>query len=117
MKQAILDKIEKEQRKEGIPEFREGDTVNVHVRIKEGDKQRIQQFAGTVIARDGGSAGNATFTVRRVAHGEGVERVFPLHSPSVDKVEVKRRGHVRRAKLYYLRKLAGKKARVTEAKS
>lgn len=117
MKQALLDKIEKEQLKQDIPAFREGDTVNVHVRIKEGEKERIQQFKGTVIARDGGESGIATFTVRRVAHGEGAERVFPVHSPNVAQIEVTRKGRVRRAKLYYLRKLAGKKARVAEAKS
>jgi len=116
MKQAILDKIEKEQLKESIPAFREGDTVNVHVRIKEGEKERIQQFQGTVIARDGGDCGIATFTVRRISHGEGVERVFPLHSPNVAQIDVTRKGRVRRAKLYYLRQRTGKKARVAEAK-
>lgn len=117
MKTPLIDKIEKEQLKDAsaIPAFREGDTVNVHVKIKEGDKERIQQFKGTVIARDGGEGGTATFTVRRVALGEGVERVFPLHSPNVAEIEVPRRGRVRRAKLYYLRKLTGKKARIAEA--
>ena len=113
MKNSLINTIEKEQLKSGIPSFREGDQLNVHVKIKEGDKQRIQQFKGTVIATDGGGI-DATFTMRRVTHGEGVERVFPLHSPNIDKIEVLRQGRVRRAKLYYLRDRAGKKARLTE---
>ena len=117
MKTPLIDKIEKEQLKpaKDVPDFREGDTVNVHVVIKEGDKERVQQYKGTVIARDRGTSGISTFTVRRVSMGEGVERVFPLHSPHVAKIEVTRRGSVRRAKLYYLRKLTGKKARIAEA--
>lgn len=117
MKTPLIDKIEKEQLKaaKDVPDFREGDTVNVHVVIKEGDKERVQQYKGTVIARDRGTSGISTFTVRRVSMGEGVERVFPLHSPHVAKIEVTRRGSVRRAKLYYLRKLTGKKARISEA--
>lgn len=94
-----------------IPQFGVGDTVKVHVRITEGDKSRIQVFEGTVIAKKHGGI-NETFTVRRVAHGCGIERVFPIHSPSVDKVEVVRQGIVRRAKLYYLRDRVGKAAKV-----
>lgn len=116
MKHPLLEKIEREQLRKELPEFREGDTVNVHVVIREGDKERVQQFKGTCIARDGGIGATATFTVRRFSLGSGVERVFPLHSPHVEKVDVVRRGKVRRAKLYYLRNLAGKKARVSEAR-
>lgn len=94
-----------------LPQFGIGDTVRVHVRITEGDKSRIQVFEGTVIAKKHGGI-NETFTVRRVAHGCGIERVFPIHSPSVDKVEVVRTGIVRRAKLYYLRDRVGKAAKV-----
>lgn len=94
-----------------LPQFGIGDTVRVHVRITEGDKSRIQVFEGTVIAKKHGGI-NETFTVRRVAHGCGIERVFPIHSPSVDKVEVVRTGVVRRAKLYYLRDRVGKAAKV-----
>jgi large subunit ribosomal protein L19 len=96
------------------PAFGIGDSVRVHVKIKEGDKERVQVFAGTVIARDGGGA-NETFTVRRVSYGVGVEKVFPMHSPYLEKVEVERASKVRRAKLYYLRELTGKKARLREA--
>ena len=113
MKTALLEKVEQSQLKEDVPEIRIGDSVRVHVRIKEGEKTRIQVFAGTVIARDGGGA-NATFTVRRISFGEGVERVFPLHSPYVAKVEVERSGAVRRAKLYYMRKLTSKQSRLKE---
>ncbi len=95
-----------------IPHFNIGDTVRVHFRIVEGEKERIQVFEGVVIARKGDESPNANFTVRRVAFGEGVERVFPLHSPRVEKVEVTREGAVRRAKLYYLRERSGKAARV-----
>lgn len=95
-----------------IPRFNIGDTVRVHFRIVEGEKERIQVFEGVVIGRKGKESANATFTVRRVAFGEGVERVFPLHSPRVEKVEVTREGRVRRAKLYYLRERSGKAARV-----
>jgi len=100
----------------GKAEFAPGDTVRVHVRIKEGDKERIQVFQGTVIQRRGGGSG-ATFTVRKVSQGIGVERVFPLHSPNVSKIETIRRGNVRRAKLYYLRGLKGRAARVREKKT
>lgn len=99
--------------KQEVPAFAVGDTVKVHVRIKEGDKSRIQVFEGTVIAKKHGGI-SETFTVRRVAHGFGIERVFPLHSPVVDRVEVIRKGKVRRAKLYYLRDRVGKAAKVKE---
>jgi large subunit ribosomal protein L19 len=98
-----------------IGDFKVGDTVNVHTKIKEGDKERIQIFNGTVISRRGGHGEiNDSFTVRRIVAGEGVERVFPVHSPRVDKVEVTRRGQVRRAKLYYLRDRVGKATKVRE---
>ena len=96
-----------------MPELNIGDTVKVHVRIKEGDKYRIQLFEGTIIAKKHGGI-NETFTVRRVAHGCGIERVFPVHCPSVDKVEIVRKGKVRRGKLYYLRDRVGKAAKVKE---
>ncbi len=108
-----LDLIEKEQMKEEIPEFRPGDTVRVSVRIIEGQKERIQDFEGTVIRIRKGS-NRATFTVRKISYGVGVERIFPLHSPRVADIKVIRRGAVRRAKLYYLRKLRGKAARIKE---
>lgn len=109
MNQAILDKIESEQYRKDPLQFAVGDTVRVHTKVKEGDKERIQVFAGVVIGLRGRGL-NSTFTVRRISYGEGVERVFPLHSPRVDKVEVERRGAVRRAKLTYLRKRIGKGA-------
>ncbi len=99
--------------KENVPEFNVGDTVKVHVQIKEGEKSRIQIFEGTVIAKKHGGI-SETFTVRRLSHGCGIERVFPVHSPAVDKVEVVRHGKVRRAKLYYLRDRVGKAAKVKE---
>jgi large subunit ribosomal protein L19 len=99
--------------KQGLPDFRAGDTVRVHVKVVEGSKERIQVFQGVVIARKGGGI-RETFTVRKVSGGVGVERVFPIHSPSVDRLEVVRRGRVRRAKLYYLRNLQGKAARIRE---
>ncbi|SDB12095.1 large subunit ribosomal protein L19 [Ruminococcaceae bacterium FB2012] len=105
--------IEKASMKENAPVVNVGDTVKVHVRIAEGDKSRIQIFEGTVIAKKHGGI-NETFTVRRVAHGCGIERVFPVHSPVVEKVELVRSGKVRRAKLYYLRKRIGKAAKVKE---
>ena len=108
---SLLDKFAKEQLREGIPDFRPGDTVKVHVRIVEGEKKRIQIFQGVVIRKRGGGRG-ATFTVRKISYGVGVERIFPLHSPSIDHVEIVQRGRVRRARLYYLRKLRGKKARI-----
>lgn len=102
--------IEKAQLRE-IPAFRPGDQVRVHYRIREGEKERIQVFQGVVIRRKGGSL-RETFTVRKVSYGVGVERIFPVHSPKIEKLEVTARGHVRRAKLYYLRELTGKKARL-----
>ncbi|MDY6954499.1 MAG: 50S ribosomal protein L19 [Thermodesulfobacteriota bacterium] len=105
--------LEKEQMRFDLPAFRAGDTVNVHVKIREGDKERIQVFKGVVIRKRRG-ASNATFTVRKISYGIGVERIFPLHSPNIDKVEVVTRGRVRRARLYYLRKLRGKAARIKE---
>lgn len=109
----LLDDIQKEGMKEKRPEFKIGDTVDVRVKIREGEKERVQVFNGTVIARRG-SGMSESFTVRRIVAGQGVERVFPIHSPSVMDVEVKRQGRVRRAKLYYLRDRVGKSARVKE---
>src|ERR1700686_5891248 len=109
MNQAILDKIESEQYRKNPAEFSVGDTVRVHTKVVEGYKERIQVFAGVVIGRRGHGL-NETFTVRRISYGEGVERVFPVHSPRVDKVEVERKGSVRRAKLTYLRRRLGKGA-------
>ncbi len=97
-----------------IPNFKAGDTLKVHVKIKDGDKFRIQVFEGVVIARDGGTGNNASFTVRRESYGVGVERKFPLYSPSIEKIEKVRIGKVRRAKLFFLRGLSGKKARIVE---
>jgi large subunit ribosomal protein L19 len=117
MNTKILDKINQEQlKKEGLTPFCVGDTVRVHVKIKEGDKERVQVYAGTVIARDGHGS-TETFTVRRISYGEGVERIFPVHAPSVAKVEVERPGRVRRAKLYYLRKRSGKTSKVEETQA
>ena len=99
--------------KDGLPDFRAGDTVRVHVKVVEGNKERIQVFQGVVIGRKGGGI-RETFTARKVSGGVGVERIFPLHSPSIDRIEVVRRGRVRRAKLYYLRDLQGKAARIKE---
>ena len=109
MNQAILDKIESEQFRKNPADFGVGDTVRVHTKVVEGDKERIQIFTGVVIGKRGRGL-NETFTVRRISYGEGVERVFPVHSPRVDKVEVERKGSVRRAKLTYLRKRIGKGA-------
>ena len=105
--------IEEEQMKKDLPDFRPGDTVRVHVRVVEGTRERIQVFEGLVIKMKGGGL-RETFTVRRVTYGVGVERTFPLHSPRLDKIEVARYGIVRRAKLYYLRGLSGKAARIRE---
>ncbi len=105
--------VERPYIKDNMPDFRAGDTVNVHVRVVEGSKERIQVFKGVVISRRGGGT-RETFTVRKISGGVGVERVFPLHSPSIDKIEVVRLGKVRRAKLYYLRGLRGKAARIEE---
>jgi large subunit ribosomal protein L19 len=105
--------LEKEQMRFDLPVFKAGDTVNVHVKIREGDKECIQVFKGVVIRKRRGAT-NATFTVRKVSYGIGVERIFPLHSPNIDKIEVVTRGRVRRSRLYYLRKLRGKAARIKE---
>ena len=110
---SLVDKITKNQLRNDIPEFKSGDTVKVHVRIKEGNKTRIQIFEGVVVDRSNGGIG-ATFTVRKISSGVGVQRTFPVHSPKLEKIEVKRHGVVRRAKLYYLRNLTGKAARIRE---
>ncbi len=109
----IISQIEAEQMKSDIPDFAPGDTVVVQVKVKEGNRERLQAFEGVVIARRNRGF-NSSFTVRKMSHGEGVERVFPIHSPVVESVTVKRRGDVRRAKLYYLRELRGKAARIKE---
>lgn len=109
----IIRAIEAEQLKNDITKFNVGDTVKVHVKVKEGNRERIQMFEGTVIKRQNGGL-RETFTVRRVAYGVGVERTFPVHSPMIDKIDVVRRGKVRRAKLYYLRNRVGKAAKVKE---
>lgn len=113
MANELMDLVQASQERENLPDFKPGDTVNVHVRVIEGDKERIQQFQGVVIA-EGGQGSNRTFTVRKVSGGIGVERIFPLHSPKLAKIERVREGHVRRAKLYYLRGLRGKAARIQE---
>jgi len=107
--------IEARELREKPPEFNVGDTVKVHVKVREGEKERIQVFEGIVISRRGGGV-HASFTVRKISDGVGVERIFPLHSPILDKVEVTREGRVRRAKLYYLRERRGKSARIQEKK-
>lgn len=109
----IMNLVEATQLRDDVPEFDAGDTVNVHVRVVEGEKERIQQFQGVVIAFKGSGA-RRTFTVRKVSNGVGVERIFPLHSPQLAKIEVVRYGRVRRAKLYYLRERRGKSARIRE---
>ncbi|RIK82725.1 MAG: 50S ribosomal protein L19 [Planctomycetota bacterium] len=116
MSQQILNLVEKPNLKEEVPQFRVGDTVDVHCKILEGSKERIQIFNGVVIAKSG-SGTREMFVVRRIVAGEGVERKFPLHSPKIAKVEVKRSGVVRRAKLYYLRDRVGKAVRLTEKRS
>ena len=110
-KSAIIEKLEDRQLKQEIPSFRVGDTISVHTLIREGEKERVQVFTGTVIARKGHGL-SETFSLHRVAYGEGMERVFLLHSPRIAKIEVMKRGRVRRSKLYYLRGKTGKKARV-----
>jgi large subunit ribosomal protein L19 len=112
---SVMKSLEGKQLKENLVDFNSGDTVRVHVKIVEGDKERIQIFQGTVISRRGGGA-SETFTVRKVSAGIGIERVFPLHSPNISKIQVLKKGRVRRSKLYYLRGLRGKKARITEKK-
>jgi len=109
----IIEQIEQEQLKQDIPDFSPGDTVVVQVKVKEGSRERLQAFEGVVIARRNRGL-NSAFTVRKISHGEGVERVFQTHSPSIGSVKVKRKGDVRRAKLYYLRELSGKSARIKE---
>ncbi len=109
----IIKKIEEEQLKENVPEFEVGDTVRVHNKIKEGNRERIQVYEGTVIKKQGGS-NRETFTVRKISSGCGVEKTWPLHSPFVEKVEIVRKGKVRRAKLFYLRDRVGKSAKVKE---
>jgi len=116
MKNALIQAVEAEvlAKRADIPDFRAGDTVNVHVKIKEGNKERIQQYQGVVIQRKNSNSINETFTVRKVSNGVGVERIFPLFSPSVDKIEVIRKGKVRRSRIYYLRGKMGKAARIKE---
>ncbi|MGB9903148.1 MAG: 50S ribosomal protein L19 [Desulfotomaculales bacterium] len=109
----LIQSLEQEQKKTDLPDFRPGDTVRVHFKVVEGGRERVQIFEGTVIRRRGGGLGE-TFTVRRVSYGVGVERTFPLHSPRVERIEVVRKGRVRRARLYYLRKLRGKAARIQD---
>ena len=109
----MIEQLEQEQMKKDIPDFAPGDTVRVQVRVKEGERERLQSFEGVVIARRNRGL-NSSFTVRKISYGEGVERVFQTHSPLVAGIEVKRRGDVRRAKLYYLRGLTGKAARIRE---
>jgi large subunit ribosomal protein L19 len=108
-----LRELEKEQMRADMPDFGPGDTVRVHVKVREGEKERIQVFEGVVIGRRGGGV-RESFTVRKVSYSIGVERVFPVHSPNIDRIEVVRHGRVRRAKLYYLRNLKGKAARLEE---
>lgn len=109
----IIEILEQEQLRNDIPVFRPGDTVRVHVKVVEGNRERIQMFEGVVITRQNGGV-RETFTVRRISYGVGIERTFPVHSPRIEKIEVVRRGIVRRAKLYYLRNLTGKAARIKE---
>ena len=109
----VLRLFEEESRKVNLPAFQSGDTVRVHVRVVEGEKERIQVFEGVVIARKGGS-NRETFTVRKISYGTGIERIFPLHSPMIEKIDVVRAGRVRRAKLYYLRGKKGRAARIRE---
>jgi len=111
-----IKEIEKEflEKKSDYPDFKAGDTVNIHVKIKEGNKERVQQFQGTVIQRRHVNTNGETFTVRKISNGVGVERIFPILSPSIDKIEIVRKGQVRRARLYYLRGRQGKAARIKE---
>lgn len=109
----LIEQIEREQLKDNVPDFSPGDTVVVQVRVTEGDRERLQAYEGIVIAKRNRGL-NSSFTVRKISHGEGVERVFQTHSPAVAEIEVKRRGDVRRAKLYYLRDRSGKSARIKE---
>jgi large subunit ribosomal protein L19 len=113
IQQLNQEQLEKLSAGKTIPDFAPGDTVTVNVKVKEGDRTRVQAYEGVVIGRNGGGI-NESFTVRKISYGEGVERVFPIHSPMIDSIKVVRRGKVRRAKLYYLRGLRGKSARITE---
>jgi len=115
MNNPLLTKFINKHQKVELPEFRPGDTIRVHVKIKEGDKERLQAYEGTVIARNNTGLGQ-TVTVRKISFGQGVERIFPLHAPVIDRIEVVRTGKVRRAKLYYLRELKGRAARLRERK-
>ncbi|MCC3376261.1 50S ribosomal protein L19 [Cohnella sp. REN36] len=110
---SLIQAITQEQLRKDVPAFRPGDTLKVHVKVVEGSRERVQLFEGVVIKRRGGGI-SETFTVRKISYGVGVERTFPVHSPRIDKIEVARRGKVRRAKLYYLRNLRGKAARIKE---
>ena len=110
---SVIAKIERENMRHDIPDFRSGDTVSVHIRIIEGTKERVQVFKGVVIRKKRGTMG-ASFTVRKVSHGVGVEKTFPLHSPRIEKIVVENLGRVRRSRLYYLRELRGKAARIKE---
>lgn len=112
----IIENLEKEHMRVDIPDFKPGDTVRVHARIKEGEKERVQIFQGLVIRKRKGKTG-ATFTVRKMSYGIGVERIFPLHSPTIDKIEIITRGKVRRGRLYYMRGLKGKAARIKEKRT
>ena len=109
----VIENLEREQMRMDIPDFKPGDTVKVHARIKEGEKERIQVFQGLVIRKRKGNTG-ATFTVRKISYGIGVEKIFPLHSPNIDKIELVSRGRVRRGRLYYIRQLRGKAAPIKE---
>lgn len=109
----VLDSLDAASMRSDLPDFRPGDSVKVHVKVVEGNRSRIQIFAGVVISRQGGGV-RETFTVRKISFGTGVERTFPLHSPVIEKIEIASRGHVRRAKLYYLRDLRGKAAKIKE---
>ena len=115
MNAEIIKEIEEEQKKKEVPEFNVGDTVKVHNKIREGNRERVQIFEGTVLKKQGGNTSRATFTVRKISNGVGVEKTWPMHSPNIENVEVTRRGKVRRNKLFYLRKLTGKKAKVKAA--
>jgi large subunit ribosomal protein L19 len=114
MQRSLISHVEKKHVRKDVPEFRTGDTVKVHTKIKEGDKERIQIFEGVVIARTGDKSPRAMFTVRKVSYGVGVERMFPVHSPRLDRIEVVSHGDVRRARLFYIRALQGKAARITQ---
>ena len=113
MQNAVLAKVETNNKRTDVPEFRTGDTVRVHVKIREGDKERLQAFEGVVIARKNRGLGE-TVTVRKISFGQGVERIFPVNAPVIDRIDVVRTGRVRRAKLYYIRELKGKAARLRE---